>query len=82
MQDLVMGYLSNNLSRRSFFRKMTAAGFTTVAVKEVLNSLSPITAAAESSAQEMDGYKTVQGTGGELLVEQLGAAGTKFLFIG
>ncbi|HWP44264.1 MAG TPA: thiamine pyrophosphate-binding protein [Blastocatellia bacterium] len=82
MRDLVMGYLSNKLSRRSFFRRMTAAGFTTVAAKEMLNSLAPITSAAGPAAQEGDGYKTVQGTGGDLLVEQLQAAGIKFLFVG
>lgn len=82
MRDLVMGYLSNKLSRRSFFRKMAAAGFTTVAAKELLNSLTPITAAAEMPAQEISGYKVVEGTGGDLFVEQLGAAGIKFLFVG
>jgi thiamine pyrophosphate-dependent acetolactate synthase large subunit-like protein len=83
MRDLVMSYLNNDLSRRGFLRKMAAAGFTTVAAKELLESLSPLTAAAaERGADAADGYKTVQGTGGEVLVEQLGAAGTKFLFIG
>src|SRR5207247_2369751 len=83
MRDLVMRYLNNDLSRRGFLRKMAAAGFTTVAAKELLASLSPLTAAAaERSADAADGYKTVQGTGGEVLVEQLGAAGAKFLFIG
>jgi benzoylformate decarboxylase len=79
-----MSYLSNGLSRRGFLRQMAAAGFSTVAAKEMLESLSPIAAAnAKNSVLHVpDGYKTVQGTGAEILVEQWAAAGVQFLVIG
>ena len=44
MRDLVMRFLNDGLSRRGFLKKMAAAGFSTVAAKAVLESLSPLTA--------------------------------------
>ena len=83
MRDLVMRYLNNGLSRRGFLKKMAAAGFSTVAAKAVLESLSPITAqGAELAAEVGDGYKTMRGTGGEVLVEQWSAAGGEFVVVG
>jgi len=76
MRDLVYRYLNRDLTRRGFIRKMTAAGFTAVAASEVLSSLGPV--AAEDVAP---GAKAMQGTGGELLVEQLVAAGVEFLVV-
>ena len=84
MRELVMNYLNNGLSRRGFLRQMAAAGFSTVAAKEMLDSLSPI-ATANTKAPLFyapDGYKAVQGTGGELLVEQWNAAGVEFVVVG
>ena len=83
MRELVMRYLNNGLSRRGFLKKMAAAGFSTVAAKAVLESLSPLTAdGAERAAEAGDGYKTMQGTGGEVLVEQWSAAGAEFVVVG
>lgn len=73
MRDLVYGYLNRDLSRRGFIRKMTAAGFTAAAAREVLGSLASVEAAQNGA----EGAKVVQGTGGELLVEQLIAAGVE-----
>ena len=39
MRDLVMRYLSHDLTRRSFLRSMAAAGFTLTAAESVLDSL-------------------------------------------
>lgn len=84
MRELVMGYLNNDLSRRGFLKQMTAAGFSTVAAREMLQSLGPITTAAtnEPAAALVTGSKTMQGTGGEVLVEQWRAAGVEFLVVG
>jgi thiamine pyrophosphate-dependent acetolactate synthase large subunit-like protein len=81
MRELVMSYLSNELSRRGFIKKMSAAGFSAVAANEILRSLNPLTtSAAERSVDAVADYKTMQGTGGEVLVEQWLAAGVEFLF--
>ncbi|HKZ78084.1 MAG TPA: thiamine pyrophosphate-binding protein [Pyrinomonadaceae bacterium] len=84
MRELVMGYLRNDLSRRGFLRQMAAAGFSATAAKEVLQSLSPITSAATSKPYNnpVTDAKTIQGTGGEILVEQWSAAGVEFIVIG
>ncbi len=83
MRELVMRYLNNGLSRRGFLRQMVAAGFSTLAAKEMLESLTPIQQARTSEASgNFSGYKTVQGTGGEILVEQWMAAGVQFLVVG
>lgn len=77
MRDLVHRYLNRDLTRRGFIRKMTAAGFTAVAAKEVLSSLNTV----EAVQNGPEGAKVVQGTGGELLVEQLVAAGVENLVV-
>ncbi|HXG64585.1 MAG TPA: thiamine pyrophosphate-binding protein [Blastocatellia bacterium] len=82
MREFVMRYLANNLSRRGFLRQMAAAGFSAGAAREVLGSLKPFTAAAETSADETNSYKVAQGTGGDILVEQLAAAGIEHIIIG
>ncbi len=70
MRNLVMDYLNDNLSRRDFLRQVTAAGFSAVAAHEILRSLKPITAHAAEPETDTTGYRTVEGTGGDILVEQ------------
>jgi acetolactate synthase I/II/III large subunit len=82
MRDLVISYLSKSLSRRGFLRRMTAAGFSAVAAKSVLESLNQLDASASGPASSADDFKTVRGTGGEILVEQLRAAGVEFIVSG
>ncbi len=83
MRELVMRYLNNGLSRRGFLKKMSAAGFSAVAAKAVLESLTPLTASgAELVAATGEGSRTMQGTGGEVLVEQWSAAGAEFVVVG
>jgi benzoylformate decarboxylase len=82
MRELVTDYLNHNLTRRGFLKKMAAAGFSTVAAKNVLESLGPLIATAAPLGADAAGYKAVRGTGGEVFVEQLGAAGVEFLVIG
>ncbi len=83
MRELVMSYLSNVLSRRGFLKMMAAAGFTAATAKEMLCSLSPITeAAGNKGPADLADSRTIQGTGGEILIEQWGAAGVEFLVAG
>src|SRR5215471_12960791 len=87
MREFVSSYLNNDISRRSFIRKATAAGFSTVAAKSMLESLAPLTVAAAgpaagASSGGRDGYKAMRGTGGEILAEQLAAAGARFVVVG
>jgi len=87
MREFVSSYLNNDISRRSFVRKATAAGFSTVAAKSMLESLAPLTVAAAGPAADTfgrgsDGYKAMRGTGGEILAEQLAAAGARFVVVG
>jgi benzoylformate decarboxylase len=82
MRDLVISYLSKTLSRRGFLRRMTAAGFSAVAARSVLESLNQLDAEASGPSGSNDDFKTVRGTGGEILVEQLRAAGVEFIVAG
>lgn len=77
MRELVAQYLNNRLSRRGFFRGMAAAGFTAGSIESILSEL----AEAETVPDANDtAYRTVTGTGGELLIEQLKAAKVKYVF--
>ncbi len=77
MRELLWEYLGGNLSRRGFLRSLVAAGFTASAARSVVE-------AAESGGEELAdtggaSYR-VNGTAGDLLVEQIKAAGTKYIF--
>jgi len=83
MRDLVDAYLNRRLSRRGFMRRMAEWGFSLAAVTSIMDSLAPL-AHAESSdaspAADATAIRMVEGTGGDLLVEQLRAAGVRFVF--
>jgi benzoylformate decarboxylase len=79
MRELVMRYLNRDLSRRSFLQGMAAAGFSLAAAESVLKSLIPL---AEAQTVAPEAVRLMEGTGGELLAEQLKAAGVKYLFYG
>ena len=72
MQGLMRDYFDGRVSRRGFLEKLVATGFTAAAARTVLD-------AAQAGAGEMAGKvgTTFKGTGGELLLEQVRAAGTK-----
>ena len=77
MQGLVFQLLDNRISRRRFFERMTAAGFTATAIQGILSSVE----AAETPPRDEPGaYRTVTATGGELWVEQLEASGVEYVF--
>src|SRR5574341_197945 len=77
MRELVMRYLNRDLSRRSFLKSMAAAGFTMGAAESVVRSLTPHVHAQEIPKHKI---KVFEGTGGELLAEQLMASGVEYVF--
>src|SRR6267143_3162894 len=83
MQGLVKDYLGGRISRRSFIRRSTAAGFSVVAARSAVDALQPIVNANQASTFSTAATSTtsVTGTGGELLAEQLLAAGVRFMFV-
>lgn len=79
LKDLVAGYLDRRLSRRRFVTTMTGWGVSLAAATSILDSLAPL-ASARASDGERPPATVLDGTGGELLVEQLRAAGVRFVF--
>ena len=82
MRSLVHGYLSRRISRRGFLHGMARSGFSLAAARSALAALAPVreAEAAVDSAAAGPSARQVTGTGGKLLVEQLRAAGTRFIF--
>jgi thiamine pyrophosphate-dependent acetolactate synthase large subunit-like protein len=80
MRELVARYLSRNISRRGFLKRMTAAGVSLAAAETILDSLVPLAHAQGASAVSPDAIKMVEGTGGEVFAEQLIASGVKYVF--
>ncbi len=77
MRDLAKRYLGGKISRRDFVRLSTAAGFSVAATQSAVRALEPMMAATSAGALTT----TIQGTGGELVAEQLRAAGIRFIFV-
>lgn len=75
MRELAKRYLGRKISRREFMRLSTAAGFSVAATQSAVRALDPVRSATGALTT------TFQGTGGELLAEQLRAAGIHFIFI-
>jgi len=78
MRELARQYLLGHISRREFVRLSTAAGFTLAAARSAVGALEPI---ATTEDTVTGATATFEGTGGELLAEQLRAAGVRFIFI-
>src|SRR5579863_5646619 len=79
MKELFREYIDQRISRRTLMRRLSAVGVGAVAAKSIAKSLAPVSAtAAETAAPET--MQEVTGTGGKLFVEQLKAAGTKYIF--
>jgi len=77
VRDLVDGYLGHSLSRRNFVQSLAAIGV----------SAPGIAATVRSTDAVFDGFsnpaapgREITGTGGELFVEQMKAAGVKYMF--
>lgn len=78
MRDTVHRYLESGLSRRGFLRSLTAMGVTAASARSVLASLEATNGELEPS--DVPESFVVEGTGGDLVVAQAKAAGTRFLF--
>lgn len=78
MQELVKDLIQHKLTRRGFLSSMAVAGYSAGAARSALASVSPFV--QESRAAEAL-TRTVTGTGGELLAEQLIEAGAQFMFV-
>src|SRR5215470_15064158 len=79
MRQLIHQYLTGAVSRRSFLASLAQLGLTAVAANSVLEAAErgeiPQQAQAGSPAA-----RSFTGSGGDLMVEQIKAAGTKFIF--
>jgi benzoylformate decarboxylase len=79
MRQLVHQYLTGAVSRRGFLTALAKLGFTAVAANSLVEaaergSLPEQTAVPQSAA------RSFSGSGGDLMTEQIKAAGTKFIF--
>lgn len=72
MRHLLARYLNDDLSRRGLFEALAGLGFTAAAAQSVV-------APAEAS-ETGQGASSMKGTGGEIVVAQMKAAGVKYLF--
>ena len=79
MLNLVRDFVDSKLTRRGFVAAMVSAGYSAVAARSALQSVAPFAAGAEAPPTLS---RVVQGTGGELLVDQLIEAGCRYLFVG
>jgi benzoylformate decarboxylase len=77
MRNLVNDLVNAKISRRSFLAGMAAASYSASAARSALAAVEPFIPGAELPA---DYVRTVEGTGAELMVEQMKETGTKYLF--
>jgi len=83
MREMVRDYLEGTISRRTFMKRMSLAGFTTVAATSALKTLQPFSKAYAATADEVLRPVTpFTGRVGELLADQLLEAGVEFVFLG
>jgi thiamine pyrophosphate-dependent acetolactate synthase large subunit-like protein len=80
MRELVARYLSRSISRRGFLKGLTTAGVSLAAAESILDSLTPVAHAQETSRVAPEAVKMVEGTGAECFAEQLIASGVKYVF--
>jgi benzoylformate decarboxylase len=74
MRDLVNGFISRRVSRRDFVQSLAAFGVSAAGIRTTLRSADAVTSGGSGYGLE------VTGTGGELMVEQMKAAGVKYMF--
>ncbi|MFC1660997.1 thiamine pyrophosphate-binding protein, partial [Gemmatimonadota bacterium] len=74
MRNLVDGFISQRLSRRDFVHSLAAIGVSAAGIDATVKSAEAVAAGALGPGRR------VTGTGGELMVEQMKAAGVKYMF--
>ncbi len=77
MRKLVRDLVNARISRRGFLAGMAAASYSSTAARSALAAVEPFIPGSELPA---DYVRTVEGTGADLMVEQMIEAGTKYLF--
>jgi benzoylformate decarboxylase len=78
MKELVKQYLDQGISRRTLMANLSAAGLSAVAANTVAQALAPVSAQAAAAAP--GAVRDVTGTGGQLYLQQLKAAGVEYYF--
>ena len=78
MRNLIKDLLNSKLSRRGFIAGMVAAGYSASAANSALQSVAPLVPGVVAPASFT---RSVTGTGGELMVEQLIEAGARYMFV-
>jgi len=77
MRNLCFDYFDGRLSRRSFFDRLVTTGLTAAAARSIVTAAD---LGARDVAETPPGTPMFAGTGGELLVEQIRAAGSRYVF--
>jgi benzoylformate decarboxylase len=77
MRTIIANYLNRTISRRGFIKNMAASGISIASANSVLGSLERV---REENSLGEDEYRSVAGTGGDLLVQQIKEAGVKYVF--
>lgn len=77
MREVMRDYFEGRLTRRGFLRTLATTGLTAAAARSIVEAAEPGAVAAAGGKASASRFA---GTGGELLVEQVRAAGTRFLF--
>jgi len=77
MRSTITRYLNNTISRRGFMKNMLTSGFTLASADSILKSLEYVTDTKMSTPVPS---RTVVGSGGDLLVQQIKAARIKYVF--
>jgi benzoylformate decarboxylase len=78
MKELVKQYLDQGISRRTLMANLSAAGLSAVAANTVAQALAPVS--AQAAAASPGAVRDVTGTGGQLYLQQLKAAGVEYYF--
>ena len=74
MKELVHQYLAKEITRRGFIQALAAIGVSQAGIRSAVNAAEAVDSAPSGTG------RTVIGTGGELMVEQMKAAGVKYMF--
>lgn len=80
-KDLVKRYLDNGISRRNFLTTLTGIGLGATAADSIARDFEPFVVRRDDPEPLPEWARSVRATGGKLLVEQLKAAGHRFLFL-
>ncbi len=78
MRELMRDLMKAKLSRRGFVASMVSAGYTVAAARSALASAAPFLQGAEVAPSLT---RVVQGSGGELLADQIIEAGARYMFV-